>query len=148
MVRQELEQALLESGDWDPSLGFVCAVHKPGRRGWVTVHKGVPDSTGQDPPLALSSRPEYVAYQDAIRERPFVVTSWEADDSDEDGWQELLSIETEEDYFADLDEVEEFLHQRFNRSISDIGWLGGLGREPGTIGQLLDMTQVTLPALV
>ena len=134
MERNELEQALLAAAsspaaDGQTVLGFVRDFKESGRRGWVTLQKGLPDPPGLFTPSVLRKMPEYVAYQEKIRARPYTVMVWECDDTD-DLVREMTSTKWEERNFADLDAVEEYLEERCGSSLIAVGPILKNGRKP------------------
>jgi len=127
MNRDELETALLTPPDGKTILGFARTFEETSRRGWVTLQKNIPDPPGQFSPAVLRKMPEYVAYQEKVRTRPYTVMVWEADNTD-DLVREMTSTKWEERNFTDLDSVEEYLEERCGKSLSDIGPLLPNGR--------------------
>ena len=119
MKREDLER-YLERGDL---LGFVKPTDSEEYLGWILLNKLKPHERYLSL-LAPGEKPEFVAQQELIRQKPYHLSIVELrrDAHGGEGYESPEDYRLNEHYdFSNLDEVEEFI-RGFGYKLEDIRW--------------------------
>jgi len=120
MRRSDLERFL----DIGYELGFVKQTDTPDYLGWILLQKRKPHERYLSL-LNPGEEPEFVAQQELLRSRPYQVRVIELsrDVFESDRYETMDDFRLNEVfYFANLDEVEEFV-QKYGHTLENIKWL-------------------------